>query len=62
VNELNLLEHYIKEIHSEKEIDDYPNMIEVDVTSNCWGSVQRSKHITSKVQWQIDVEKGYYLA
>lgn len=59
---MNLLEHYIKEIHSIKEFEKYPDMIEVDVTCYCYGSIQRVKHSTDKKQWQIDLEKGYFMA
>jgi hypothetical protein len=59
---MNLLEHYIVEIHKTKESDSNPDMIEVDVTYNCWGNRRRVKHITSKQQWQKDVERGYFIA
>jgi hypothetical protein len=59
---VNLLDHYIKEIHGIKEIEKHPDMIEVDVTYNCWGSIHRTKHFTSKKQWQKDLENGYFKA
>ena len=59
---MNLLEHYIKEIHGIKEFEKYPDMIEVDVTCNCYGSIQRVKHLTDKKQWQMDLKKGYFIA
>ena len=59
---MNLLEHYIEEIHSIKEFEKYPDMIEVDVTCDCWGSIQRTRHLTNKKQWKIDIENGYFMA
>lgn len=59
---MNLLEHYIIEIHEIKESASNPDMIEVDVTYNCWGDKRRVKHTTSKQQWQKDVERGYFIA
>jgi hypothetical protein len=60
--EVNILEHYIEKVHGIKECEECSDMIEVDVTCNCWGSIQRTKHFTSKEQWQIDLEKGYFMA
>lgn len=59
---MNLLEHYIKLVHNISEWQDDPNMIIVDVTYNCYGSISRGEHFTSKKQWEIDKERGYYLA
>lgn len=59
---MNLLEHYIKEVHWIRESEKYPDVIEVDVTCDCWGSTQRVKHLTDKKQWKTDLEKGYFMA
>lgn len=59
---MNILEHYIKEVHDIKECENYSDIIEVDVTCDCWGSIQRTKHFTSKKQWQKDLENGYFMA
>lgn len=59
---MNLLEYWIKEVHNVEEIEGYPDRIRIDVTSNCWGEIRRREHITSKSQWQIDIERGYYIA
>lgn len=59
---MNILEHYIEEVHGIKELEKYPDMIEVDVTCDCWGSIQRTKHFTTKEQWRKDLEKGYFMA
>ena len=58
---MNVVEHYIVEIHSEKD-DVIEGFVEVDVTVNCYGSISRVKHSTSKRQWEIDKKNGYYLA
>ena len=49
-----LIRQYVKE--------KYPDMIEVDVTCDCWGDIRRTKHFTSKEQWQKDLERGYFMA
>ena len=59
---MNILEHYIKEVHEIKEFINYPGMIEIDVTCTCYGTKQRVKHRTNKIQWQKDVERGYFMA
>ena len=59
---MNLLEHYIKQIHEVKEYEEYPDMLEVDVTYDCYGDIKRGKHITSKEQWKVDSSRGYFLA
>lgn len=50
--------HHIVIVHDIKEFDDYP-IVEVDVTTKCWGVVQRTIHYFSKEQWQNAVERGY---
>lgn len=59
---MNILEHYIKEVHEVKEFDKVPGMIEVDVTCTCYGTKRRMKYITGKKQWQKDTERGYFMA
>lgn len=59
---MNLLEHYIIEVHDVTEFNEVPDMIKVDVTYNCYGTVERGKHITSKELWEDALAKGYYLA
>lgn len=59
---MNLLEHYIIEVHDVTEFNEVPGMIKVDVTYNCYGTVERGKYITSKELWEEALAKGYYLA
>ena len=59
---MNILEHYIVEIHEEKELEKYPYMLEIDVTCDCWGDRQRTKHITHREQWYEDVKRGFFMA
>jgi hypothetical protein len=59
---MNLIEHFIIEVHEIKEFDDYPNIIEVDVTTNCYGAIQRAKQCFSKEKWQKAIAQGYFLA
>ena len=58
---MNLVEHYIKEIHEEKESKNNPNYIIVDLTCDCYGRIYRTTHITTKEQWEIDKAKGYFM-
>lgn len=59
---MNPLKYYIVEVHKIKEFDDYPNIIEVDVTIKCCGVKVRTKQCFSKEKWQKAVEQGYFLA
>jgi NADPH-dependent 7-cyano-7-deazaguanine reductase QueF len=59
---MNLLEHYIVEVHNILESKTNPEWIEVDVTTNCWGNISRHKHITTKKRWEYDLKQGYYIA
>ena len=69
---MNLLEHYIKEIHSVQDIsDEYKKAIghkpkellyEVDVTFDCYGVVERMKKIMSKSEFEQAKKQGYFLA
>ena len=69
---MNLLEHYIKEIHNvedasdkyEKAIRHKPKvpLYEVDVTVDCYGVVDRLKKITTKSALEKANKKGYFLA
>lgn len=65
---MNLLEQYIKEVHSvtpyeadwTKEFPD-SEFIEVDVTTNCYGSIKRSKHIFNTNEWEQYKSQGYWM-
>lgn len=65
---MNLLEHYIKEIHSVKEINDVIdgrniNYILVDVTVDCYGSLSRIKNVFSDWdEWNTALKDGYFMA
>ena len=69
---MNLLEHYIKEIHNvqdvsdkyEKAIDHKPKepLYEVDITVDCYGVVERMKKIMSKSALEQAKKQGYFLA
>ena len=58
---MNLLEHYILEVHDVVEFTAVPGMIKVDLTYDCYGTIQRDKHITSKDLWEKELAQGYYL-
>ena len=69
---MNLLEHYIKEIHNVQDVSDkYEKAIrhkpkeplyEVDVTFDCYGVVERMKKIMSKSALEQAKKQGYFLA
>ena len=69
---MNLLEHYIKEIHSvqdvsnkfEKATGGKPKepLYEVDVTVNCYGVVERKRKFISKSEFEQAKKQGYFLA
>lgn len=58
---MNLLEHYILEVHQVIEVDGYPDAIKVDLTYDCYESIQRAWHTTFKEDWEKELAQGYYL-
>lgn len=56
---MSLCGHQIVEVHEIKEFDDYP-IVEVDVTTKCYGVMIRAAHYFSKEQWQKVIERGYF--
>ena len=69
---MNLLEHYIKEIHNVQDVSDkYEKSIghkpkeplyEVDVTFDCYGVVERTTKIMSKSEFEQTKKQSYFLA
>jgi hypothetical protein len=65
---MNILEQYIEEVHNvrpytaewTKKFD--KEFVEVDITTNCYGSKKRDTHVFSTVEWEKVVEQGYYMA
>ncbi len=66
---MNILENYIKEIHSVKPYTedwtkDFPDreFVEVDITVNCYGCIERKRDVFSTKEWEEIKEQGYYWA
>lgn len=69
---MNLLEHYIKEIHSVHDVSDEfekatgskpkEPLYEIDITVNCYGVVERKRKIMSKSDFEQAKKQGYFLA
>ena len=69
---MNLLEHYIKEIHNVQDVSDKfekatggepkEPLYEVDVTFDCYGVVERNRKIMSKSDFEQTKKQGYFLA
>lgn len=66
---MNLLEQYIQEIHSEKPYlaewtTEFPDItfVEVDVTTECYGSVKRDTHVFNAVEWAKYKAQGFWMA
>ena len=69
---MNLLEHYIKEIHNVEDISDKyvratgselkEPLYEVDITVDCYGVVERTRKIMSKSEFEQAKKQGYFLA
>ena len=69
---MNLLEHYIKEIHNVQDVSDKfekatggepkEPLYEVDVTFDCYGVVERTRKIMSKSEFEQAKKQGYFLA
>ena len=65
---MNILEHYIKEIHSikpctEEWITEFPyrELLEIELTSDCYGRIERETYIWSSNQWEQIKEQGYFM-
>ena len=67
---MNLLEHYIKEIHSVTDItEEYAKrghkppepLLEVDMTVNCYGVKERKKRKFWKSEFEFTKTMGYYM-
>ena len=66
---MNLLEHYIKEVHSVKEYNEewtkeFPDekFVRVDITYDCYGSIERNFHVWNTDAWNRIKKKGYFMA
>ena len=69
---MNILEHYIKEIHSAEDVTDlfeekngYPpheQLFKVDLTYDCYGLIKREVRYFFKTEWEDAQKKGYFLA
>ena len=69
---MNLLEHYIKEIHSVQDVSNKfekatggepkEQLYEVDITVNCYGVVERKRKFMSKSEFEQAKKQGYFLA
>lgn len=65
---MNLLEHYIKEVHSVMDVTNrlaYPAsepMYAVDLTYDCYGAIERKTKHFYKSEWEEAQKKGYFMA
>lgn len=69
---MNVLEHYVKEIHSVEDITEkfvkhcgyQPEepLLEVDMTYDCYGIIEREKKTFWKSNFEKAKEEGYFMA
>ena len=67
---MNLLEHYIIEIHKSElfryvineEEDNYIDLYRLDMTVNCHGRIERIQTTMEKARFDKARELGYYMA
>lgn len=66
---MNLLEHYIREVHSVEEYKEewtkeFPDIefVKVDVTYDCYGRTERKTHVWNKAQWNAIKTQKYFMA
>ena len=60
---MNLLEHYIKEILSEEQVQMYgENWARVKLIVNCYGVVEEKTEVFLYDDWQKIKAQGYYMA
>lgn len=59
---MNTLECWIEDIHSIKpEIINGEEWVVVDITVNCWGSIERKTKEMPKARWEWTVKNGYFV-
>ena len=62
---MNLVEVYIEEIHSEERVEMQEWMqepyIKVDITTDCYGRINRDAQYYPESEWKSIKEKGYYM-
>lgn len=59
---MNLVECYIKEIHSEEPYTKHgKNFVKVEVTYDSYGHISRTTNLFLKDEWEKVKEKGYWL-
>ena len=65
---MNLLEHYIKEVHSvdeciEEWVKEFPGIefVDVDLTYDCHGCIEREVHCWDVNEWNEIKEQGYFM-
>lgn len=64
---MNLVEHYIEEVHSVKPyVEDWTRKLNkpfviVELTYNCYGTLGEHKWVYSVDEWNDIREKGFYL-
>lgn len=63
---MNLVEVYIKEIHGVENLGkpEWANepYVKVDMTTNCYGRVERSKQIFARSEWEATKKRGHFMA
>lgn len=69
---MNLLEHYIKEVHSVTDVTKFYSdkarcplkepLYEVDLTYDCYGRITRKIRCFFKSEWEEAKSKGYFMA
>ena len=60
---MNLLEHYIKEILSEEQVQKYgKNWAKVRLIVDCYGVVEETTELFLYEDWQKVKGQGYYMA
>lgn len=56
---MNLVEHYIIEVVSEKQYKG--KFVIATVKTNCYGCIKENKHMATKEQWEREKIQGYFL-
>lgn len=60
---MNLLNTYIETIHSEQKVKTaFGYMVEVDLTEDCYGVVERRRRVFSEPEWDKIKKQGYFLS
>ena len=59
---MNMVDVHIKEVHSVKEYPEAEGFVVVDMTTDCWGAIDRVEEVFHIERWEQIRKEGKYLS